>query len=130
MDTGTRVFIRASLVLLIGASVFLFFMVNQRNTGPEIPDEKAAGVALLAEKLSGPGYFQSTAAPEKKSIHISRDDAIKQIARVLAERHWEASRAQELETLVERVTEPPPYRMLGEDHVNLVRLNLALDALH
>lgn len=110
--------------------MFLLFMANFRNTGPEIPDEKAAGVALLAEKLSGPGYFQSTSAPEKKSIYISRENALKQMSRVLTERHWDTSRTQELETLIDRVTEPPPYRMLGEDHVNLVRLNLALDELH
>ena len=115
------------LYVMIG---FGFALCETHCSKPHVPDENAAGVALLAEKLTGPGFFQPMSYTESKGGYITREDALSQIPKVMLERRWEASRADQVRALIEEVTEPPPSRMFGQPQIKLVRLNLALDAMH
>ena len=100
-----------------------------------IPDEKAAAAALLAQKLSGPRYFQLPAASGPNAlapggeIRISAEQARAQIDRVARERNLSTEQAKTLADLIDRLVEPPTSRMVGDSTVNLLRLNLALDEL-
>jgi K+-transporting ATPase c subunit len=48
---------------------------------------------------------------------------------VVTERKLNTEQAAKVHMLIDRLTERPRSRMVGEDHINLLRLNLALDAL-
>ena len=61
--------------------------------------------------------------------HISPQAARFQIARVAQARHFAAEQQQRLAQLVEQSIEPPQLGFLGEPRVNVLKLNLALDAL-
>jgi potassium-transporting ATPase KdpC subunit len=127
-----------ALAGLIAGGALLFQDAQRRQSA--IPDEKAAAVALLAQKLSGPRYFQSAVPPSDQRVThvpdsrngepvISVADALAQMDRIVAERHLDAARAVKIRQLIDRLAEPPDSRMVGEASVNLLRLNLALDEL-
>jgi K+-transporting ATPase ATPase C chain len=61
--------------------------------------------------------------------HISPDAARYQIARVAAARKFDAAHTAALKDLVERSIEGPDLGVFGQDRVNVLKLNLALDAL-
>ena len=61
--------------------------------------------------------------------HISPETARLQIERVSAARKFSAEQRQQLTTLVEQFIEPPQLGFLGEPRVNVLKLNLTLDAL-
>ena len=67
-----------------------------------------------------------TASASGLDPHISLAAARYQLPRVAAARKL---RAAQLEALVETATERPVWGLLGEPGVNVLRLNLALDAL-
>jgi len=101
---------------------------NERNL--TIPDEKQAGLALLSQKLSGPGYFSDAkASHDDEGTWITPADARDQADRVIKERKFDETRCGKLKQLVIDLTEPPSSRIVGGDRINLVRLNLALDEL-
>lgn len=97
-----------------------------------VPDEKVAGVALLAEKLAGPGYFHASAVKEPGPFEeggpwIGVEDAQMQVPRVVMERHLDMEKAAAIKQLISQLAEAHPSRTIGGERVNLVRLNLAVD---
>ncbi|MDB6137836.1 MAG: potassium-transporting ATPase subunit, partial [Verrucomicrobiaceae bacterium] len=87
------------------------------------------GVALLARNQSGPGYFHLTAGPLARPGFMSRMEAHQQMGRVANERHLNAVEAERVAGLIDQIAEPSPNRTIESDRVNVMRLNLALDAL-
>ncbi len=104
-----------------------------------IPDEKTVAVERLAEMLTGPRYFQVSpgeamdaagvlhASPP--TTHISPVAARRQVDRIAKERDFTTETTAKIHKLIDRLTETPKSRAIGEDHINLLRLNLALDEL-
>jgi K+-transporting ATPase c subunit len=99
----------------------------------EIPDEKAAAFALLAQKFTGPRYFQPGTNQQVHSQdsepRISAADARSQVKRIAAERKLGPEGETNLNSLIKRLTEPSPSRVVGDPEINLLRLNLALDEM-
>ena len=100
----------------------------------QLPDEKSAIIQLLAQKFTGPEYFQiesGTAAQNSSSdkVYLTVESAKKQIGRISAARKFDAEDTSRLNALISGMTEPPQSRVVGEERVNLLMLNLALDAL-
>lgn len=61
--------------------------------------------------------------------HISPEAARMQIARVAKARNFNAEHTQNLKNLVERSIEQPQFGLFGSARVNVVKLNMAVDAL-
>jgi hypothetical protein len=116
-------------VVLIAAGTFAAWKYSRRNEIP-IPDEKAAAMALLVEKLSGPRYFNAPAGgnQDPDGPWIGVEEVRLQEDRVIRERHWGQSQRDELDRLISQLSEPRPARMVGGYRIPLERLNLALDA--
>ncbi len=128
--------------LLIGLviAVFLtpiFWNIHDHLTRVPVPvpDEQIAGLKLLAEKFTGPRYFQpdttenkSSTVPEKYYVSIA--SAKRQLEQVALERKLSGDQVSRLNAIIENITEPPPSRVLGQNSVNVLRLNLALDEMH
>jgi K+-transporting ATPase ATPase C chain len=60
---------------------------------------------------------------------ISPAAALLQIDRIARAREYDSSQRQRLVELVERMIALPQFGLLGEPRVNVLQLNLALDAL-
>jgi len=117
-------------VLAVGSWLVWF----QKDRNPPIPDEKEAGVALLATTLTGPGYFHGPDRPAETLLGeggpwIAPQDALDQLERVSRTRGYAAARTEKVKELIEKLTEPHPSRVVGGERIQLVRLNLALDQL-
>ncbi|MCE9611107.1 MAG: potassium-transporting ATPase subunit C [Chthoniobacter sp.] len=127
---------RAKLAIVVASVSLIVFIVCLGKVIREsqrdrllIPDEKAVAAAMLEKKLSGPGYFSATSdTDDPREPKITVDDAKAQVARVVSERHLDAEHAAKLNELIDRLSEPATSRIVGEATVNLLRLNLALDA--
>lgn len=93
--------------------------------------EKAAEEALLAAKLSGPRYFNprvaDPAADDGRWIWL--DDALSQVPRITAERNLGPDAEPALRQLLAQLAEPHPYRAVGGQRIDLLRLNLSLDEI-
>jgi K+-transporting ATPase ATPase C chain len=61
--------------------------------------------------------------------HISPEAVRMQIARVAKARGFDEKRAQALKNLVEHSIESPQFGVFGNERVNVMKLNIALDAL-
>ena len=61
--------------------------------------------------------------------HISPESAKFQIPRIAKVRNFSSEQIINLEKLVEQKIEHRDYRILGEERVNVLLLNLALDAI-
>jgi K+-transporting ATPase c subunit len=94
-------------------------------------EETAAAEALLAEKLSGPRYFspQVVVALEDRGRWIEVDDALAQVPRIVAERGLGPVAEHAIGQLIVKLAEPHPYRVVGGRRIQLLRLNLSLDAI-
>lgn len=86
-------------------------------------EEEAAANALFADRFSGPGYFQA-ASPDGWIDHA---DAYAQVPEIAKARNLDAGAVTEVGRLIERMTEPHPYRSVGGGRLKASRLNLALD---
>lgn len=129
---------------ILGAMFLSFYGLSAflRSANPHsvsLPDEKAAAAQLLAKRLSGPGYFEvppgglrdesGVAATSAVEPHITASAAQKQVERIARERQLDAAGVVKVEDLIRRLTETPSSRVIGEEHLNVLRLNLALDEL-
>lgn len=132
-----------AVALVLVLLVFLGISTWLRNTDREnlvIPDEKAAAASLLATQFSGPRYFQVPSGDMRDATgvvvqattepHITTEVARGQVERIVKERDRTADQKARLNELIDRLTEQPSSRLVGAEHINLLRLNLALDALH
>ncbi len=103
------------------------------NYGPENPDlvalveERRAAVAEL-DGLDGARVSPDALLASGSGLdpHISPAYAAQQVARVARERGLEPARVQEL---VDEHTQGRALGFLGEPHVNVLMLNMALDRL-
>lgn len=135
------IIVSAGLVLLgiaFGGARLLQYAQRGRLV---IPDEKAAAAELLAQKLSGPRYFQAGSAASDEAGKFSRPEmrdgepfisvanAESQVEHIVAERRLDAERTAKVHKLILRLTEPSDSRIVGEPMINLLKLNLALDEL-
>lgn len=128
--------IGAALILLAisyGGSRLIHHATRDRLV---IPDGRIAAATLLEQKLSGPQYFLRTAASTENApsgqpgeVRITLAEAQAQIPRIVQARHFSGKQAAKIEQLVQRVVEPSPSRVVGDPTVDILRLNLALDAL-
>ena len=119
------------LVILILAMVIIPPMRDCQVHPVSAQDEKVAAERLLAQQLSGPRYFNAPAGslPDDGEIWIDAGEAIKQVPRIVAERKLRPELAKVVMLLVEKLSVPHPYRVVGGDRVNLLRLNLSLDSI-
>lgn len=61
--------------------------------------------------------------------HVTVDAALTQVTRVLKARDWEDARRPAIEKLIRQYTAPREFGALGEERVNVLELNLALDRM-
>jgi len=62
--------------------------------------------------------------------HISPAAAQLQVERIAQARHFDSSQKQNLVETVKKLTEKPQFLILGEERINVLNLNLALDKLN
>ena len=129
----------AAVVLLMVILGITRMMERRKGERLVIPDEMTVAVERLAGALTGARYFQvepgeardaagvPTASPP--APHIIPAAARRQVERIAKERNFTPENTAKLHKLIDRLTETPKSRAIGEDHVNLLRLNLALDVL-
>jgi potassium-transporting ATPase KdpC subunit len=60
---------------------------------------------------------------------ITPEAAIFQIERIAGARHFDAAKTEELKKLVSRLKEKRDFFILGEDRINVLSLNIALDKM-
>lgn len=61
--------------------------------------------------------------------HVSPQSARIQVGAIMKARGWPESRRNDIQGLIDRMTESPQYSILGEYRVNVRKLNVALDEL-
>lgn len=103
---------------------------NMAPNNPDLRARVAAGSAVVAQRegvtASAIPIDLVTASGSGMDPHISPASARLQIARVAAARGLAPERVQ---ALVQAHTEDPTFGLLGQARVNVLQLNLALDAL-
>lgn len=99
------------------------------NLGPlsvKLNDRMAASLSTL--KQESPASIPAdavTASASGLDPHISIDNARRQIARVAGAR---GVPPQEIQGIVERIAEQPVFGLIGEPRINVLLLNIELDA--
>lgn len=104
---------------------------NMARSNPDLQKRIAEAVATVAERDGiAPAQVPLELASQSGGgldPHITPAGARVQIARVAKARGLDAVM---VEKLVDAATEAPQFGVLGQARVNVLRLNLALDALH
>jgi potassium-transporting ATPase KdpC subunit len=59
--------------------------------------------------------------------HISPKAAMLQLARVASARNFDETKKQQIQQLIQNMTEKPQFSLFGEPRINVFELNLALD---
>jgi K+-transporting ATPase ATPase C chain len=95
--------------------------VNERRTA----FRSANGLALQTPVPSDMAFASASGLDP----HTSPEAARMQIARIAKARGFDAERTKALSALVERSVEQPQFGIFGNARVNVLRLNMALDAL-
>ena len=128
-DRNKRTLIALSSILAAAAIFFILWFTRRSET--PLPNEKVVAMEQLAEKLSGPRYFNASVAgfPDADGPWIKPEKVRLQADRVILERHWGPRGRAELDRLISQLSEPEPSRMVGGYRIPLERLNLALDAI-
>lgn len=88
-----------------------FIMLNQ------LPDSISIPVEMLTASASG------------LDPHISPRAALLQTERIAKARKLNSSEKERLIRLIEQTTEKPQFNLLGEERVNVLKLNLKIDSL-
>lgn len=99
------------------------------SAASQLGPTSAALLAAVTERLAGARNVPAdavTASGSGLDPHISPDNAVAQIPRVAQARGLPRPRVT---ALVEQHVEGPEFGLLGEPRVNVLRLNMALDAL-
>ncbi|BCU77104.1 potassium-transporting ATPase subunit C [Luteolibacter sp. LG18] len=124
--------LKLAVVLAVAIALVAIGLVQWKHRdGLSIPDEKVAGVELLAKTQSGPGYFHAAneSTAEDGGPWITPDEANAQLDRVVSVRKLSGAGMEKVKLLVSKLTEPHPSRLVGGERIPLVRLNLALDEI-
>ena len=88
-----------------------FIRSNELSGSTEIPSE------MLFASASG------------LDPHISKQAALLQVNRIAKARHFDEAKKQQLLQCVETYTEAPQFLVLGEERVNVLLLNFAIDKI-
>jgi len=97
------------LQLRVKRNVETFDSINQLSSNQHIPSEM-----LYA---SGSGL----------DPHISPQAALLQVSRICKSRNLDGTKVTEIENLISHATEGRQFGFLGEERINVLKLNLALD---
>jgi K+-transporting ATPase c subunit len=128
------------MVVLMGVVAGAVLVISKYRPKLVTPDEKIVAAELLAKTFTGPRYFQ---IPPNETLDengvrmenpatpfIGRDAARLQVERIARERSLGEAGIKKINGLIEEMTEAPSSRIVGDNHINLLRLNLALDTLN
>ena len=127
-------------VVLMGVVAGAMLVIIKSRPKLVIPDEKIVAAELLAKTFTGSRYFQ---IPPNETLdengvrmenpatpYLSRDAALLQVERIARARGMGQEGTQKINGLIDGMTEEPSSRIVGDNHINLLRLNLALDTLN
>lgn len=89
-----------------------FILINQTDPTQPVPSE------MLCASASG------------LDPHISPQAALLQVERIVKSRQLNSRQKEDLLTAIAELTEAPQFSLLGEDRINVLKLNLALDKLN
>lgn len=119
------------VVILLAAIVVMKHLQTERVKVVSPVEETVVAQTLLAEKLSGPRYFNAVAGGtvEEGGPWINVEDAVAQVPQISVERKLGPEAAQKVSLLIDQLAEPHPFRAVGGTRINLLRLNLSLDSL-
>lgn len=82
--------------------------------------------ATSAEKIPSEMLFASASGLDP---HISPKAALLQVERVATARNFDSEQKQQLVKIINDLTEKPQFSLLGDERVNVLKLNLAIDSL-
>lgn len=119
----------ALVILLLLGGALDFFLTRNRET-LHIPDDTKVAREILIQRFSSPQYFQlGTNTEEMPHPYLASSAVAAQLDRVTQLRKLSPPQVEKLNKIITKLTEPAPSRLAGDDRVNVLRLNLALDEM-
>lgn len=105
---------------------------NKSVTNREFNDEVKKRYEELSKEYSSNNIPQEMYLKSGSGIdpHISPQSALMQIERVAASRNFSADKKEKLKNIITALTEKRDFGILGEERVNVLKLNLAVDKLN